>query len=162
MRIAWKLIQCFLNLLYIRITMEKAMAPHSSTLAWRIPGMAEPGGLQSMGSHGVGHDWSDLAAAAAESLCDLLHIAKLRSHPRQLNDISSRWMGSETQYFFKFPRDCKEQKGLGTNWALLSYIMDITLKLGFTLLKINPSQFKYFHIIILSKYIPNNYWVEVI
>ena len=41
------------------------MAPHSSTLAWRIPGMGEPGGLPSMGSHRVGHDWSDLAAAAA-------------------------------------------------------------------------------------------------
>ena len=41
------------------------MATHSSVLAWRIPGMAEPGGLPSMGSHRVGHDWSDLAAAAA-------------------------------------------------------------------------------------------------
>ena len=38
------------------------MAPHSSVLAWRIPGMGEPGGLPSMGSHRVGHDWSDLAA----------------------------------------------------------------------------------------------------
>ena len=37
--------------------MEKAMAPHSSTLAWRIPWMEEPGRLQSMGSLGVGHDW---------------------------------------------------------------------------------------------------------
>ena len=35
---------------------EKAMAPHSSTLAWRIPGMWEPGGLPSMGSHRVGQD----------------------------------------------------------------------------------------------------------
>ena len=41
------------------------MATHSSVLAWRIPGTAEPGGLLSMGSHRVGHDWSDLAAAAA-------------------------------------------------------------------------------------------------
>ena len=37
-------------------TLEKEMATHSSVLAWRIPGMAEPGGLLSMGSHGVGHD----------------------------------------------------------------------------------------------------------
>ena len=36
---------------------EKAMAPHSSTLAWKIPWMEEPSGLQSMGSHRVGHDW---------------------------------------------------------------------------------------------------------
>ena len=41
------------------------MATHSSVLAWRIPEMGEPGGLPSMGSHRVGHDWSDLAAAAA-------------------------------------------------------------------------------------------------
>ena len=40
------------------------MATHSSVLAWRIPGNGEPGGLLSMGSHRVGHDWSDLAAAA--------------------------------------------------------------------------------------------------
>ena len=44
---------------------EKAMAPHSSTLAWKIPWLEEPGRLQSMGSHRVRHDWSDLAAAAA-------------------------------------------------------------------------------------------------
>ena len=37
-------------------TMEKEMAPHSSVLAWRIPGVGEPGGLLSMGSHRVGHD----------------------------------------------------------------------------------------------------------
>ena len=45
--------------------LEKEMATHSSVLAWRIPGMGEPGGLLSMGSHRVRHDWSDLAAAAA-------------------------------------------------------------------------------------------------
>ena len=44
--------------------LEKEMATHSSVLAWRIPGMGEPGGLLSMGSHRVRHDWSDLAAAA--------------------------------------------------------------------------------------------------
>ena len=44
--------------------LEKEMATHSSVLAWRIPGMAEPGGLLSMGSHRVRHDWSDLTAAA--------------------------------------------------------------------------------------------------
>ena len=43
--------------------LESEMAAHSSVLAWRIPGPAEPGGLPSMGPHRVGHDWSDLAAA---------------------------------------------------------------------------------------------------
>ena len=45
--------------------LEKEMATHSSVLAWSIPGTAEPGGLPPMGSYGVGHNWSDLAAAAA-------------------------------------------------------------------------------------------------
>ena len=45
--------------------LEKEMATHSSVLAWRIPGTGEPGGLPSMGSHRVGHDSSDAAAAAA-------------------------------------------------------------------------------------------------
>ena len=44
--------------------LEKEMATHSSVLAWRIPGSGEPGGLPSMGSHRVGHDWGDSAAAA--------------------------------------------------------------------------------------------------
>ena len=45
--------------------LEKEMATHSSVLAWRILRTGEPGGLPSMGSHRVGHNWSDLAAAAA-------------------------------------------------------------------------------------------------
>ena len=47
---------------------EKAMAPHSSTLAWKIPWMEEPGGLPSTGLHRVGHDWSDLAVAVVAQL----------------------------------------------------------------------------------------------
>ena len=58
------------------------MATHSCVLAWRIPGTGEPGGLQCLGSHRVGHDWSDLAAAAAaaaghlSSLCLSCRICK--------------------------------------------------------------------------------------
>ena len=48
--------------------LEKEMATHSSVLAWRIPGTGEPGGLPSMGSHRVRHDWSDLAAGADGNL----------------------------------------------------------------------------------------------
>ena len=44
------------------------MATHFSVLAWRTPGTREPGGLLSMGSHRVRHDWSDLAAAATRTL----------------------------------------------------------------------------------------------
>ena len=56
--------QVMITVLYVW-NPEKAMAPHSSVLAWRIPGTGEPDGLPSMGSHRVGHDWSNLAAAAA-------------------------------------------------------------------------------------------------
>ena len=50
--------------------LEKEMAAHSNVLAWRIPGMGKPGGLPSMRSYRVGHDWSDLAAAGSyESRC---------------------------------------------------------------------------------------------
>ena len=45
-----------INLISLVGNAEKAMAPHSSTLAWKIPRMAEPGGLRSMGSLRVGHD----------------------------------------------------------------------------------------------------------
>ena len=53
--------------------LEKEMKTHSSVLAWRISGTGEPGGLLSMGSHRVGHNWSDLAAAAAY-INDMIHI----------------------------------------------------------------------------------------
>ena len=58
--------------------LEKEMATHSSVLAWRIPGTGELGGLPSMGSHRVGHGWSDLAAAAIkkEMLPSFLFLEK--------------------------------------------------------------------------------------
>ena len=71
--------------------LEKEMATYSSVLAWRIPGTGEPGGLPSMGSHRVGHDWSDLAAVAAAAVgamkCSSLYSfnslasSHLLSHP---------------------------------------------------------------------------------
>ena len=51
--------------------LEKEIATHSSVLAWRTPGMGEPGGRPSMGSHRVRHDWSGLAATAAAAACPL-------------------------------------------------------------------------------------------
>ena len=59
------------------------MTTHSSVLAWRIPGMGEPCGLPSLGSHRIGHDWSDLAAAAAAyllSLCTYKNVFLLISY----------------------------------------------------------------------------------
>ena len=57
--------------------LEKEMATHSSVLAWRIPGTGEPGGLPSMGSHRVGHDWSNLAAAAAAIFSQGYHFSMI-------------------------------------------------------------------------------------
>ena len=64
--------------------LEKEMATHSSVLAWRIPGTGEPGGLLSMGSHRVGHDRSDLAAAAAAAA--------------ESQDSRQRWKYNSSQY----------------------------------------------------------------
>ena len=60
--------------------LEKETATHSSVLAWRIPGTGEPSGLPSMGSHRVGHDWSDLAAS-----CVKLHLLQ------NVNKQLSKW-----------------------------------------------------------------------
>ena len=57
-RVTWQAFPESWSLNYISVSLvEKAMAPHSSTLAWKIPWMEEPGRLQSMGSLRVGHDW---------------------------------------------------------------------------------------------------------
>ena len=63
--------------------LEKEMATHSSVLAWRIPGIGEPGGLPSMGSHRVGHDWSNLAAAA-----EIIILSEVSQTERQTYDIT--------------------------------------------------------------------------
>ena len=69
------------------------MATHSSVLAWRIPGTGEPGGLPSMGSHRVGHDWSDLAAAV--TLCNqyLMALILFLIHLNDFNTISFHFHG---------------------------------------------------------------------
>ena len=58
---------CSSKLIELRGGPEKAIASHSSTLAWKIPWTEEPGRLQSMRLLGVGHDWSNLAAAERRS-----------------------------------------------------------------------------------------------
>ena len=63
--------------------LEKEMATHSSVLAWRIPGTTEPGGLPSMGSHRVRHDWSNLAASII-GMCNIIldKMALFRIQPK--------------------------------------------------------------------------------
>ena len=58
--------------------LEKVMATHSSILAWRIQCTEKPGGLQSMGSQRVRHDWSDLACAHAYThICNMYLLSEL-------------------------------------------------------------------------------------
>ena len=88
------------------LALEKEMATHSSVLPWRIPGTGEPGGLPSMGLHRVGHDWSDLAAAAAVScwyyiLIILKFQLKSLVNVLQMNifSVSNKWFEEVTQSF---------------------------------------------------------------
>ena len=53
---------------------------HSSVVAWRIPGTEEPGGLPSVGSHRVGHDWSDLAVAHTSKVMFKILQARLQQY----------------------------------------------------------------------------------
>ena len=67
------------------------MATHSSVLAWRIPGTGEPGGLPSVGSRRVGHDRSDLAAAAAVCVSRSVMFDSMRSHGLQPARLLCPW-----------------------------------------------------------------------
>ena len=73
--------------------LEKEMATHSSVLAWRVPGMEEPGGLPSMRSHRVGPDWSDLAAAAAWLIMNIFSVVFFLISERW-ESVMCRWENS--------------------------------------------------------------------
>ena len=96
------------------------MATHSSVLAWRIPGMAEPGGLLSMGSHRVGHDWSDLAAAAAAAAAGVLSYIVLGQMTAK---ATTRLIWAPCQ----FPGKKKKNTALP-----ISQILDLPLRILFT------------------------------
>ena len=80
------------------------MATHFSVLAWRIPGMEEPGGLPSMGSHRVGYDWSDLAAAAAAHASKVMFKILKARHQQYVN-----WEIPDIQAGFRKGRRTKDQ-----------------------------------------------------
>ena len=111
--------------------LEKKMAAHSSVLAWRIPGTAEPAGLPSMGSHRVGHDWSDLAAAAATdeyiqlaTISDLLlffTVSLLFCFPRWLRPYHSQNLNHVVS-LSRLPRLLLQRRGWlwdGTSFTFL-------------------------------------------
>ena len=90
--------------------LEKEMATHSSTLAWKIPRTGEPGGLPSLGSHRVRHGWSDLAAAAAAAAPYPLIVS---------NIIISEWVKSLSHVrLFASPWTitCQAPPSMGFSW----------------------------------------------
>ena len=103
--------------------LEKEMATRSSVLAWRIPGTGEPGGLASMGSHRVRHDWSDLAVAGQNTGVGSLSILQ-GIFPTQGSNQVSRIAGR----FF-------------TNWAIreVQTILYVSLIYIFFLCRIKHS-----------------------
>ena len=92
--------------------MSCSLATHSSILAWRIPGTEEPGGLLSMGSHRVGHDWSDLAAAAAwadgrkaeSSFCVFCFLNAFSSKSSYVPVV---YLGGGVDIFWSFSLPCR-------------------------------------------------------
>ena len=100
------------------------MATHSSILAWRISGTGEPGGLPSMGSHRVGHNWSDLAAAAA-STCSVMDKM-----------INSPWY---EQHVDKYPcKSCLLNAFETICWALHSRVEFVCHRTCTYLIWLNP------------------------
>ena len=109
-------------------TLEKEMATHPSVLAWRIPGMGEPGGLPSMGSH----DWSDLAAAALHFFHFFSQIIQLQDSNREkLSQITKLFREKSQQVsqldvhrhplFFGFPSSLGHHRALSLEFPLLVY-----------------------------------------
>ena len=86
------------------------MVPHSSVLAWRIPGTGEPGGLPSMRLHRVRHDWSDLAAAAA-----VPGTSSGGSNCFPSERFSKLWVNGSVQVS---PGRCSQEPGVGPGYVL--------------------------------------------
>ena len=102
----------FSSLYFIRVChsvmsdWEKEMATNSSILAWRIPWTEEPDGLPSMGLHRVGHDWSDLAAAAPLTLCNPMDCSPPGSSLHgNLQARILEWVASPFSRGSSWPRD---------------------------------------------------------
>ena len=100
--------------------LEEEMATHSSVLVWRIPGMGEPVGLPSMGSHRVGHDWRDLASAAAAIVFMWYSKPCLQySLGKVLTDIII-WSSQQVCHYVNCPG-----YGLPNDWNFYFHIFDI-------------------------------------
>ena len=83
----------------LKRALENEMATYSSILAWKIPGTEEPGGLPSMGLHRVGHDWSDLATAAAERALNARLTSLGFSHRKPLQNYKQGYNVMEVVFW---------------------------------------------------------------
>ena len=108
--------------------LEKEIATHSSVLAWRIPGIAEPGGLPSMGSHRVGHDWSDLALAMWDKLRKKLYW-RSQVIARKIMRFFLHWHPTEKPTVCWKYHGCVPGKGPGP--LLLPILGDVSTKMAF-------------------------------
>ena len=109
------------------------MATHTSVLAWRIPWTEKPGRLQSMGPHRVGHDWSDLAAAARCLWWWLLILFRFDKDLLEGRDIARGWMFVSPLKFTHWnlnPRgdDIWEHRSLGSDAGTLMNGIGILIK----------------------------------
>ena len=98
---------------------EKAMAPHSSTLAWKIPWTEEPGGLQSMGSLRVGHDW-----ATSLSLFTFMHWRRKWQSTPVFSPGESQGQGSLVGCS---PWGCTESDTTEVTWQLSSNVLSCSV-----------------------------------
>ena len=114
----------FTDLLIHSHTLEKEMATHSSILVWRIPGMGEPGGLQSIESHRVRHNWSDLAAAAA-AIHFLKRIGAIGTILHWYNETLNLNLISFTSFFHNCPWFCNTTINLVTLYVPFSIMQNI-------------------------------------
>ena len=93
--------------------LEKEMATLSSVLALRIPETGEPGGLPSVGSHRVGHDWSDLAAALLSQAHSPIWLLLLNTHHLWSSSITTgSFLFFQTKLYEQFSpltRNCTEE-----------------------------------------------------
>jgi len=116
------------------------MATHSSVLAWRIPGTGEPAGLLSMGSYRVGHDWSDLAAAAApwkKSYDPSRQYIKKQSHYFANKCPSTQSYGFFSSHVWMWELNHKEVC-VPKNWCFWTMVLEKTLESPLDCKEIKP------------------------
>ena len=112
------------------------MATHSSILAWRFPGTEEPGGLPPMGSDRVGHDWSDLAAAAVTHTFNyLINKVTILSMPNQKTSLSF-WNVFSPSFFLSSQEPCPPKWLMVYSVVCLSLLL-IPISLSWTLIIFN-------------------------